>query len=142
MIIGNKVFLRNFRESDIPNMIRWFTIETEWMNWDAPWENEINSFNPEEYRKSALKRLNETDCVDRLKHRLQICINDENEKHIGWVSSYYIDEDYNFTDDEINITIGIAIPDLDSRNKGYATEAWILYINYLIENGNEDVYTE
>jgi len=35
---NDKVILRYIKESDIENYLRWATIETEWQNWDAPWE--------------------------------------------------------------------------------------------------------
>ena len=34
------IILRDMRESDIDDDIRWNTIETEWALWDAPWETE------------------------------------------------------------------------------------------------------
>ena len=37
-------------ESDIEDYVRWFTAETEWMDWDAPWENEETT--PEAERES------------------------------------------------------------------------------------------
>lgn len=48
-IKGQKVLLRDFIKEDIEDRIRWETIETEWLEWDAPWEmEEEEPFNPEE----------------------------------------------------------------------------------------------
>ena len=44
------LILRDMRESDIEDYVRWFTKETEWGNWDAPWEAFETS--EEEERKS------------------------------------------------------------------------------------------
>ncbi len=32
------IILRDMIESDIEDYVRWFTVDTEWMNFDAPWE--------------------------------------------------------------------------------------------------------
>lgn len=34
------IVLRDMIESDIEDYVRWFTVEREWKNWDAPWEKE------------------------------------------------------------------------------------------------------
>ena len=34
------IVLRDMIESDIEDYVRWFTVEREWENWDAPWEKE------------------------------------------------------------------------------------------------------
>ncbi|HAW71111.1 MAG TPA: hypothetical protein DCX37_08030, partial [Firmicutes bacterium] len=39
-------------------------------------------------------------------------------------------------------TIGVDIPDLSARRKGYATAAWDLFIQYMISNGIKDIYTQ
>ena len=31
------IVLRDMIESDIEDYVRWFTVEREWENWDAPW---------------------------------------------------------------------------------------------------------
>ncbi len=37
-IIGIRIKLRPFTKNDIADYIRWNTLETEWMEWDAPWK--------------------------------------------------------------------------------------------------------
>ena len=44
IIIYNEVTLRDMLESDIEDYVRWFTVEREWENWDAPWEKEATCF--------------------------------------------------------------------------------------------------
>ena len=139
-IKGQRVFLRDFVEEDIGDRIRWETIETEWLEWDAPWEEE--PFDPDEYRSRMKKRLSIEQDPDRFRHGFQICINDETQKHIGWINAYHIDNDYCYTSDDGKFTIGIVIADLGSRRKGYATEAWNLYIKYALDSGIEDIYTQ
>ena len=142
-IRGQKVFLRDLLKKDIEDRIRWETIEIEWMEWDAPWEMEEEElFNPEEYILLMNKRLSNKQDPNRFRYGFQICINDKTRIHIGWINAYSIDENYCYTNGDGKLAIGIGIPDLDSRRKGYATEAWSLYIKYLLQNGIEDIYTQ
>jgi len=39
-IVGDRIILRDFMESDIEKRIYWELIETEWQLWDGPWEYE------------------------------------------------------------------------------------------------------
>ena len=142
VIIGQKIFLRDLIEEDIEDRIRWETIETEWLEWDAPWEVEDEPFNPEKYRIMMNERLSRMQDSNKFRYGFQICVNDETKKHIGWVNAYYIDNDYSYTNNEGKLTIGINIPDMNSRRKGYATEAWMLYIKYAMDNGYRDIYTQ
>ena len=43
--------LRDMKEFDIEDYVRWFTTETEWGNWDSPWEGHFEGTEEEE-RKS------------------------------------------------------------------------------------------
>lgn len=143
IIMGQKIFLRDFIESDIDDHIRWEIIETEWQEWDAPWENDgAESFNPVQYRNRMIEILANNRPSNQIRRNFQICVNGRSKKHIGWINAYYIDENYTYTKIPGNLAIGISIPDLNSRRKGYGTEAWYLYINYLMENGIEDIYTQ
>ena len=47
------LILRDMRESDIEDYVRWFTTETEWGSWDAPWEP--LGMDEEEERKSWIQ---------------------------------------------------------------------------------------
>ena len=53
------IILRDMTEEDIEDYIRWNTVETDWANWDAPWESlpDLLTFNPDEYRKKELEKL-------------------------------------------------------------------------------------
>lgn len=141
-IKGQKVLLRDFIKEDIEDRIRWETIETEWLEWDAPWEMEEEYFNPKEYQSLMNKRLSIKHDHNRFRYGFQICINDRTEKHIGWINAYNIDDEYCYTNGDGKLTIGINIPDLSSRRRGYATEAWAIYIKYVLDNGIENIYTQ
>lgn len=137
-VIGKRIKLRPFAKSDIDDYIRWNTIEIEWMEWDAPWEE--NDFNIEEYREFSLLKLEKNRPISIYSSR-EIEIIDTGE-HIGRINSYNIDENYEYTKESKNLTIGIDIYNPKNRKQGYATEAWSLHIDWLLENGKEDIYTQ
>ena len=89
------IILRDMIESDIEDYVRWFTTETEWSNADAPWEpiesdEETERTSWREYYASV-KEL--PDDARRWKFEIEW-----NGRHIGWVSSYPIDENYEWVD--------------------------------------------
>jgi len=139
-IKNDKVILRDFIESDIEDRIHWELVETEWQLWDAPWEED--DFDPEAYRHKQLEKLKQQKPDNEVRWSFQVCINDEDQKHIGWCNAYRIDENYQYTREEGFCTIGIGLPDLASRRKGYATAAWILFIHYFINHGIKDIHTQ
>jgi len=135
-IRNGKVILRDFVDTDIEDRIHWETVETEWQLWDAPWEYEQDEkpFDPEQYRSKMLERLSREKDECRLRSGFQICIDNPDRTHIGWCNAYRIDHQYNYTKDGVHCAIGIDIPPLNARRCGYATAAWKLFIEYLIES--------
>ena len=132
--------LRDMREEDIEDYVKWFTSETEWMKWDAPWEWEgISENSPEEERKAwkeyydSVKDLPE----DTLRRKYEI---ESDGQHIGWISSY---TDLEYLDNPENIrAIGLDIPCVKDSNHGCGTEAFRLYMDYLKEHGYRSFYTQ
>lgn len=53
------VVLRDMGEADIEDEIRWNTVETQWAQWDAPWESleALKSFDPAAHRRTELEQL-------------------------------------------------------------------------------------
>lgn len=137
-IIGKRIKLRPFKRSDIEDYIKWMTVETEWMEWDAPWEE--NDFNVDEYRQSCLLQLQKNRPVSIYSTReIEMLHSGE---HIGRINSYPIDENYNYSREGKNLTIGITIFDPAKRKQGFGTEAWLLHINYLLDNGQKEIFTQ
>lgn len=144
---GKKVYLRDFQESDIQKRLHWETVENEWQLWDAPWETE--GLTPEE-KERELQSYTEMmsgwverfrDLPDNQKRTtFQICAADGT--YIGWVGSYLIDSDYVYNDRGDRRAIGIDIPDMSHRGQGCATEALRLFIDYLLEQGEPELYTQ
>lgn len=149
MICAKNIGLRDLTESDIKDRIYWEKVETEWQQWDAPWEYEGLS---EEEKENEFK-----DYVNSLHKRVERCRNmpaeqkrytfeivtlGEKTKHIGWVSAYSIDENCNFIEGDGHCTVGIDIPDRSDRGQGYGGEALCAFINYLHGWGEQDFYTQ
>ncbi|MCD8314431.1 MAG: GNAT family N-acetyltransferase [Firmicutes bacterium] len=138
------IVLRDMVESDIENYVRWFTTETKWSDWDAPWEP-IES--DEETERNSWREYYEAvkDIPDDARRRkFEI---EWNGRHIGWVSSYLIDENYEWTGEpeEGQIfyrTIGIDICESDVWSKGIGTNALRAFMNYYFENGADALYTQ
>ena len=88
------IILRDFRESDIEDEVRWNTVETQWALWDGPWEMEkkLAEYNEEENRRELREYL------EKLKegHRWSFEIDTVEGVHIGSVNAYRIDEDCNW----------------------------------------------
>lgn len=143
-LYNDQIILRDFIERDILEYIYWATTETEWQLWDAPWEHEggDKNFSSKKFEDAKLDMLSKPNDENKIRNRFEICINDSIESHIGWTSSYYIDKNYEYTTDEGMYAIGIDIPNISFRKKGYATEALNLFIDYLISEGVKEIYTQ
>ena len=149
MIKAKDIILRDFIESDIAKRIYWETMETEWQLWDAPWEYEGMT---EAEREPELQDYSKTmqqwveQCKqyseDQKRYAFQIVTNDAEQRYIGWVSSYRIDTEYNYTKYQGYRTIGINIPDMSARGKGYSYQALAAFIHYLLEHGEKEIHTQ
>ncbi len=140
------IVLRDMLESDIEDYVRWWTTETEWSKTDAPWENEDSDEETEraswrEYYESV-KGLPEDVC--RWKFEIEV-----NGRHIGWVSSYMIDEKWEWIavrsikeGQTVYRAVGIDICEPDTWGNGIGTNALRAFIHYYLENGVDELYTQ
>lgn len=138
------IILRDMIESDIEDYVRWFTLEREWENWDAPWEKEDTDEKAErtswrEYYESV---KNLPDDARRWKFEIEW-----NGRHIGWVSSYSIDENYEWVGEikdgqTIYSAIGIDICEPDTWGNGIGTNALRAFMNYCFDSGVDELYTQ
>lgn len=148
MITCKDITLRDFKESDIETRVYWETAETEWQLWDAPWEYEGVT---DDERAAKLEKYianmhtwaerARNLSADARRYSFQIETNAER-KYIGWVSSYCIDDAYNYIDGDGMCAVGIAIPDQTVRGHGYATQALCAFIMYLLDCGENEIYTQ
>ena len=138
------IILRDMIESDIEDYVRWFTVEREWENWDAPWEKEDTDEETErkrwtEYYESMKRR---PDSARRWKFEIQW-----NGRHIGWVSSYCIDENFEWVGkikdgQTLHCAIGIDICEPDLWGNGIGTNALRAFIQYYFDKGADEIYTQ
>ena len=135
-------------ESDLVNREKQETVEREWQLWDAPWEYENLSEQEEKENlqkyltklKSGIEALT-AKSDDDIRYSFQI-VEKETEEYIGWLNSYNIDNNYEYTTEKGYCTIGISIPEQRFRGKGYGTQAYIAVIDYFKSKGIEDIYTQ
>lgn len=138
------IVLRDMTESDIEDYVRWFTVEREWENWDAPWEKEDTD--EEKERESWTKYYESVKELpdDLLRWKFEI---EWNGRHIGWVSSYCIDENHEWVKkiedgQTVYRAVGIDICEPDAQGKGIGANALRAFINYYFEKGENAIYTQ
>ena len=139
------IILRDMEEADIEDDIRWYTVETDWSNWDAPWEPLPDISDTDSYRKKELLKLAEP--KDKIRWGFEIETAEGN--HIGTVSSYMINENFEWISvkdikpgDKACRTVGISICESSFCEKGFGTKALAAFINYYLENGEDEIYCQ
>lgn len=138
------IILRDMRESDIADDIRWNTVETEWALWDAPWEmeEELRCFDPMAYRQEQLAALEKP----KEGFRWGFELDTKDGRHIGCVNSYLIDEHWEWKrlkdlrpGQKCFRTLGIEINDRQSWGCGLGTQALAAFIRYHLEHGYSEL---
>ncbi|MCR3905697.1 MAG: GNAT family N-acetyltransferase [Tenericutes bacterium] len=138
MIKNQNIELRPFYEKDVLDAIYWFTKDTEWMDWDAPWEKD-DPFDENEYKAKKLKQIENRNLYN-LQPRMEMYLNDN--IHIGWVSHYFINEKFEFDTEGKDIAIGLVIPEVIYRNLGYGSQAIKLFLDLIWTYGYRKVYLQ
>lgn len=141
------IVLRDMEERDIADEIRWNTIETDWALWDAPWEmeEELRSFDPEQHRQKELAWLQ----TRKPDHRLSLEIDTNRGVHIGSVSAYCLDENFEWrrlsTEEDrrkARWAVGIEINESSYWSEGWGTQALTAWVKYHLEDGYTDLCTQ
>ncbi len=132
------ICLRDMVESDIEDYVRWFTAETEWMDWDAPWEAEKSDEEAERKNWTAYYQQVKDRPADAPRWKFEI---EADGVHIGWVSAY--DDMGDFTPPEKDaLAVGIDIPEKSCRGKGAGSAALKAFLDYLRGRGHTVLYTQ
>lgn len=140
----DNIILRDPKESDIDDEIRWNTTETEWALWDAPWEMEewLPTFDPVKFRTEELEALKKP--VRGFRWGMEV--DTSGGVHVGSVNTYLIDESYEWIplknveeDQRIFYTLGIEINEPAYWDQGIGTKALAAYIQYHLDNGHYDI---
>lgn len=131
------LILRDMIEADVEDYVRWFTVETEWMNWDAPWETEKSDEATErtswsEYYQTIIQKP-----ADRIRYKFEI---EADGRHIGWVSAYTDTEFYD--NPEETVAIGIDIPEKQYRGNGNGSGALLQFMDYYRKLGHTRLLTQ
>ena len=136
------ILLRDFRESDIEDEIRWNTVETAWMDWDGPDLGSDEPFDEEKCRRECLEQLKKEKAG--IKRTFEIDTTDG--CHIGTVSCYPTGTDFqhiswkNAQDNgEFWYTLGIVICESTLWCKGYGTQALTAFCKYFINQGISNI---
>ena len=120
---GKHVILRPYKKSDLSAYLKWMT-DGEWQKFDAPWES---GFTEQKEAEQRFKEMLEDQPVEPSKRAV---IATKKDRPIGWVSRYV---DKRFTAIWL---IGIDICEDEFLNKGYGTEAFGLWVDYLFSHSN------
>lgn len=140
------VVLRDMEERDIEDYVRWFTVERDWEDWDAPWEKEDTDEATQRSEWTAYYVSVKGLPADVRRWRFEI---DCDGRHVGWVSSYLIDEQCEWISSKdvregkkVHTAIGIDICEPDVRGKGIGTKTLHALMAYYFDNGEDVLYTQ
>ena len=131
------IVLRDMREGDIEDYVRWFAKDTEWMRWDAPWEGEIPSEADARREWRAYYEAVRNRPADAFRWKYEI---EADGLHVGWVSAYQ-DMEY-FDNRDGHYAVGIDIPERSARRRGVGTQALAQFIETFRARGETVVYTQ
>ena len=136
-ITYDNITLRDYQLSDVEDEVRWTNVETAWFYADTPWMT-MEEVDPEELRADMIEIM-ESMPEDAIRWRFEIEVDG---RHIGMVSSYYRDENFENTpwesiDQSKNAEgnnsireLGIEICEMAYWGKGIGTKALTALMNY------------
>lgn len=136
-ITYDNITLRDYQLSDVEDEVRWTNVETAWFYADTPWMT-MEEVDPEELRADMIEIM-ESMPEDAIRWRFEIEVDG---RHIGMVSSYYRDENFEYTPwDSIDQSknaegnnsireLGIEICEMAYWGKGIGAKALTALMNY------------
>ena len=136
-ITYDNIKLRDYLLSDVEDEVRWTNVDTEWFRSDTPWVT-LEPVNADELRADMTEIMNSMP-EDAIRWRFEIEVDG---RHIGLVSSYYLDSNFECTpwetiDQNKNALennsvrgIGIEICEVAYWGKGIGTKALTALMEY------------
>lgn len=136
-ITFDSITLRDYVLSDVDDEVRWTNIETQWFRSDTPWM-ELEPVDADELRGDMSEIINSMP-ENAIRWRFEIEVDG---RHIGLVSSYYLDSNYEYTpwesiDQNKNAlqnnsirALGIEICEMDYWGKGIGTRVLTMLMDY------------
>lgn len=136
-ITFDNITLRDYVLSDVEDEVRWTNVDTEWFRSDTPWMD-LEPVNADELRTDMAEIINSMP-EDAIRWRFEIEVDG---KHIGLVSSYYLDSNFEYTpwdsiDQSKNASdnnsirgLGIEICEMEYWGKGIGTKVLTALMEY------------
>lgn len=136
-ITFDNITLRDYRISDVEDEVRWTNVDTEWFRSDTPWMD-LEPVDADELRVDMAEIINSMP-EDAIRWRFEIEIDG---KHIGLVSSYYLDSNFEYTpwdsidqsknapDNNSVRALGIEICEMEYWGKGIGTKVLTALMEY------------
>lgn len=136
-ITCENVTLRDYVMSDVDDEVRWTNVETDWFRSDTPWMA-LEPVDADELRADMARIISEMP-ADTIRWRFEIEVDG---RHIGLVSSYYlnskfentpwesIDQNKNAIENHSIRGLGIEICDMAYWGKGIGTKALAALMEY------------
>ena len=133
----DNITLRDYALSDVEDEVRWTNVETEWFRSDTPWM-ELEPVDADELRADMTEILNSMP-ENAIRWRFEIEVDG---RHIGLVSSYYLDGNFEYTpweaiDQSKNApqnnsirALGIEICEMAYWRKGIGTKVLTMLMDY------------
>jgi len=147
LVIRHKnIVLRSIVESDIADWVEWSTSETEWTDWNAPWWKDDPGYCPKRWAEQLIQNRRRELVASPPDVHVRLCIETDCGRHIGSVSRatdlrLYSEDAVKGYDDKLKL--GIVIPPVDARGKGYGVNALTLWMAYLFDkHGTDMLYTQ
>ena len=136
------ITLRDYQLSDIEDEIRWTTADTSWFYEDTPWMT-MEPADPDTLRRDMTEIISGMN-DDAIRWRLEIEVNG---RHVGFVSSYLLDEHFqatprelidprkNAADNHSTRALGIEICEAGCRGRGIGGKALTAFMDYYRQLG-------
>ena len=136
------ITLRDYQVSDIEDEIRWTTVDTSWFYEDTPWMT-MEPADPDTLRRDMTEIISGMS-DDAIRWRLEIEVNG---RHVGFVSSYLLDDHFQATPGELidprkNAAeshsvraLGIEICEADCRGQGIGEKSLTAFMDYYRQLG-------
>ena len=140
---GN-IRLRDMCSTDIEDYVRWFTTQTEWLDWDEPWDPVNTDAEQERARWSRCYAEMRALPADAPRRRLEI---ETEGRHIGCVIAYPVNARGEWTPREqaaleqiLYPAIGIDLCEPGFSGCGLGTQALQAFVQYLARLGCHTLY--
>ena len=131
------IILRDYMLSDVADEVRWTNVDTEWFRSDTPWM-ELEPVDADELHADMTEIISNMP-ENAIRWRFEIEVDG---RHIGLVSSYYLDSNFEYTpwesiDQSKNApqnnsirALGIEICEMDDWGKGIGTKVLTMLMDY------------